>query len=124
MEPDLTYNEFMVEDGHVKPDEDMVIDDLDRLYNLKHDFIELMQNVKKIIPPSDFNEYAICIEEYFEDMLHGEKSRLIEIYNHESQMPRSQEYQNWLAEEKRKTLSSEPIPAHNPATLQALGRLS
>lgn len=104
MEPNLTDNQILAEDGHGR--EDIVRDDLDRLVDFKQDFIDLMKSVKRHVSKEAFEEHAVAIEQAFDDMLHDDFEKLNASIDARLCLPESYELNRWNAD----TRAFKPLP--------------
>lgn len=142
MEPNLTKNEFLVEDGHAyMPDPEQADIALDKLLQIKHSLAFVFWQLDKAnLNSEDLTIAKACMEETFDDLVHKEYARLTEISGSSewpTYIPSCEEV--WKAEEAKKQAEYErskamrkpvsirefiPRVPTNPATYAALDAYS
>lgn len=92
---------YMIEDGHIPRDEDLVQDDKDSFVNLKRDLIALLDRAAKRCHIADVEDSYVAIEQSFDEMLHGAFEALNEEDGTDDSLPISGRYSLWLMEHRR-----------------------
>lgn len=96
-----------------KRDADLIEDDIYDLVHNKKELIVVLSEARKLTSSEAFEEYAIHIEQTFDDMMHKPFSDLVREAGYDVEWPKSLWYSAWLHNKDRIIT--------NPATYEAKG---